>query len=278
MCVRHTTYHVCKTILNWFWIFVGNETIVLWSSYAWNFWSWFWVNSQVNDRAKASEHHLELFFGCMVWYISQEQLMVVTELICVARSSFYANTKCDVIAFDWAWTKVNKTRKYFAILCKKGKAISHESNKRQTSDLASSCGLWSGVQGVVCVGCSSSVRRRRWYKVDATAEIVRFEELSVCFGLILNCFWHFIGTAMIIIDVVLLALDAGQIVLGLNIHRCLCTNIVLLVDFVLQCRHRNIFQIVYTCILIAHIGQLIHRDDLLLCRQCLRLDLQRCMS
>lgn len=59
-----------------------------------------------------------------------------------------------------------------------------------TSNWAGSCWLWSWVQWVCCVCGSSRVHRWIRYKVDASAEIVRFEELSVGFWLVRNCFWR----------------------------------------------------------------------------------------
>lgn len=61
---------------------------------------------------------------------------------------------------------------------------------------------------------------------------------------------------MIIVDVILLALNGGQVIFRFNISRCLCADIVLLVDVILQSGYRNIFQIIGRNILIARfIGQ-----------------------
>lgn len=80
---------------------------------------------------------------------------------------------------------------------------------------------------------------------------------------------------MIIIDAVLLALNNGQFILSFNVTGCLCAHIILL-DFILQNRSRNIFQ--FQRSVLIDISQLIDWNNLLLSRKCLRLDLQWCMN
>lgn len=100
---------------------------------------------------------------------------------------------CSIFVLKFSYTH---TGEHVYLFSKKG--IKHKNAKyfdkklwlSLTSNWAGSCWLWSWVQWVCCVCGSSRVHRWVRYKIDARAEIVRFEELSVCFWLVWNCFWR----------------------------------------------------------------------------------------
>lgn len=53
------------------------------------------MDSQIDNDTETSKHDPQFLFGCMMWHITQEQLLVVVELVCIARSSLCDNEKIE---------------------------------------------------------------------------------------------------------------------------------------------------------------------------------------